>query len=129
MLKRLMLLLPIVMLTACAGFYSHQDRSTADYKDKLQVDNPALYTQISLRDVKQRREGDILTVQLTVHHDSYITHSYRYRLEWVDASGFAMAADGTAWQPVTLTGNEEYVISGTAPSPAAQNFRVVFSAQ
>ena len=129
MIKRFLLLLPIVMLTACAGYYSHQSQSSVDYKDKLKVDNPALYTEISLRDVKQRRIGDILTVQLTVHNDSYISHSYRYRMEWIDANGFTLNANGTGWQPVTLEGNQDYLIDTTAPSPDAKNFRVVFAAQ
>jgi uncharacterized protein YcfL len=129
MRMRFLLLLPIVMLSACAGYYSHQNQSDAANRDKLQVDNPALYTQISLRDVKQRRVGDLLTVQMTVHHESMVSHKYRYRLEWTDAGGFALANDATGWQPVTLAGNQDIVVEGTAPSAAAQNFRLVFAAQ
>jgi len=127
--KRMLLLVPILLLGACSSYYQQLGRAPDNYKDTLKLDDPELNTQISLRSVQQHRAGELLAVQLVVHNDTYLSHKYRYRLEWLDASGLEIAPESTGWLPVTLEGNQDYTIEGTAPSAAARKFRLEFGAQ
>jgi uncharacterized protein YcfL len=128
MTKRLFVLLPALLLGACAGYYQHQ---SDDPKDVLKLDDPRLNTEISVHTVQKRWAGSLLTVQVVVHNDSLIRHRYRYRLQWLDSSGVDVNPDGTGsgWQPLVLQGDEDYTIVGTAPSAAAKKFHVEFGDQ
>jgi uncharacterized protein YcfL len=126
---RLLLLLPALLLAGCNSLYQAQAGAPDEFKDTLKLDDPSLNTQISLHAVKQRRVGELLAVQMVVHNDTYLSHKYRYRLQWLDASGFEVAPDSKGWLPVTLEGNQDYTVEGTAPSAAAQKFRLEFGVQ
>lgn len=127
----MILLLPLAFLVACSsGMVSEgQDAGHGQYKDKLEVDNPALYDKIDIHAVKMRRLGDMLNVQVTLHNESHYRGRYQYRFKWFDADGFEIASESTGWQPVELHGKQDYTVEGTAPTPAAQKFHIVFREQ
>jgi uncharacterized protein (TIGR02722 family) len=129
MMKRFLLLAPTLLLGACAGLYQSQASTPEGFKDILKLDDPSLNTEISLQSVKQHQVGDLLAVQVTVHNDTYLSHKYRYRLQWLDDNGFEVNAEGKGWLPVTLEGNQAYTIEGTAPSATAHKFRLEFGDQ
>lgn len=129
MTKHFLLLAPALLLSACAGFYQSQTSAPEGFKDILKFDDASLNTEISLQSVKQHQVGELLAVQVTVHNDTYLSHKYRYRLQWLDDNGFEVNAEGTGWLPVTLEGNQAYTIEGTAPSPTAHKFHVEFGDQ
>lgn len=132
MWKKSLCLLPLLAaLGACsAGMVSEgKETGPGEFKSRLEVDNPALYARLSIKDVKMRRLGDLLNVQVTLHHVSYFERKYQYRFKWFDADGFEVSAESTAWQPVQLHGKQDYTVEGTAPTPAADKFRIVFREQ
>lgn len=126
-----LLLLSTLLLGACSSGIISQGSEVrpGQYKDKLEVENYALYSKIDIRDVRMRRLGDLLNVQVTLHHESHKTGKYQYRFKWLDANNFEIASESTPWQPVELYGRQDYTVEGIAPSPAADKFRIVFRAQ
>ncbi len=132
MRKNTGLMLPLLLaLTACTSGMVSEGREIApgQYKDRLEVENYELYSRLSIKDVKMRRLGDLLNVQLTLHHEQHQTRRYQYRFKWFDAQGFELNPESTGWQPVELHGKQDYSVTGTAPSPAADTFRIVFREQ
>lgn len=130
-LKYLMALPLIVALAGCTSGLVKEVTETGpgQFKTNLEVENPALFAKLGITDVKMRRQGDLLNVQATLHHRSFINRDYQYRFKWIDADGFEVTPESSNWRPITLHGHQDWTVEAIAPNPSADKFKIVVREQ
>jgi len=69
--------------------------------------------------------GGLLKVQAEIMNQSRYQKKFNYRWEWFDQNGMQVSTPGTdVLIPVVIEGKESKFISGLAPTPACQDFRL-----
>lgn len=121
------LLVPAAALAlgACSsGMQATLDYSSQQYAQQIHYDNPALMSDVGIKDIKVDREGNLPRVQATFFNRSHFSKSFEYKITWVDDRGFIVDPGSRPWDPVKLSGKEEMPVQATAPNAAAQTFRI-----
>ncbi len=97
--------------------------------DKRVVMDPALEHAIHVVRIKSATgPAGYLRIQLNVENLTDSPRQFSYRIEWVDQYGQDLPLAALAWLPWTLLSHETSMLAATAPTPAAKDFRVTFSA-
>ena len=97
--------------------------------DKRVVMDPALERAIHVVRIKSAASpAGYLRIQLNVENLTDSPKQFNYRIEWVDQYGQDLPLAALSWLPWSLLSHETTMLAGTAPTPAAKDFRVTFSA-
>ena len=84
-----------------------------------------LAKRVRLVEARQTRTGsDLLRAQVEVRNVSGSRESVRYHFRWMDAEGFEVDAVDPVWRQEILNSGEMAMLTDTAPSPKATNFRL-----
>lgn len=95
--------------------------ATSEY---VNIGSASLAREITYGDVITRREGLLLHAQVVLKNTTKHKVNFEYRWEWTDAEGFQLGDTLSAWQPAVINGQEQKLITGVGPGPAAANFRL-----
>ena len=132
------LLLPsltLLLLAACAGkeppptsqLITHQENlKTEPTRARLVVPATKVVgkaNDIRVREIRTQTVGSRLLVDFTLLNDRGRRDVINYRLRWLDANGMTIG-QYDPWDTVAMEGHEQSVLSATAPSPAATDFRL-----
>lgn len=118
MKKPLLLLLGVLMLSACSG------RPVApEYPQLVMGPNARHYLQIE--SVQQGvASGDLLRAGVRLINTSGYSRTLRYRMVWLDSAGFELAGLASRWEQAQLRPNEQVSLSRIAPSAQAHDYRI-----
>lgn len=93
--------------------------------DKRVIKDKSLADELGVVAVNQvMTPGGLLKVQLEVVNQSSSYRRFNYRFEWLDANGMLLNTPASTWVTEQLEGGESKFISGAAPTPDCQDFRV-----
>jgi uncharacterized protein YcfL len=67
-----------------------------------------------------------LKIQVQAENTTRTARSFTYRVEWFDENGMIIDQPTTAARPRTIEAGEVLVITATAPTPSAKDFRIKF---
>jgi len=67
-----------------------------------------------------------LKIQVQVENLTRKARSFTYRVEWYDENGMLIDLPTAVARPRTIEGREVLVITATAPTPRAKDFRIKF---
>jgi len=67
-----------------------------------------------------------LKVQVQVQNLKRKAYAFTYRVEWFDENGMIIDLPTAVARPRTIEGQEQIVITATAPTPRAKDFRMKF---
>lgn len=67
-----------------------------------------------------------LKVQVEVENMTKKARSFTYRVEWFDENGMLIQLPTSVAMPRTIEGRETMMITATAPTPRAKDFRIKF---
>lgn len=101
-----------------------QPMATADYiSDKRVVTDNTLARTVRVNSVNQATvSGNLLKVQATIENLKNNARTVRYKFEWIDQTGMAVASPNETWKVITLQGRETTTISTVAINPRAVDF-------
>lgn len=101
-----------------------QPMATADYiTDKRVVTDNTLARTVRVNSVNQATvSGNLLKVQATLENLKNNARTVRYKFEWIDQSGMAVASPNETWKVITLQGRETTTVSTVAINPRAVDF-------
>lgn len=101
-----------------------QPMATADYvSDKRVVTDNTLARTVRVNSVNQATvSGNLLKVQATLENLKNNARTVRYKFEWIDQTGMAVASPNETWKVITLQGRETTTISTVAINPRAVDF-------
>lgn len=95
--------------------------------DKRVVTDTALYNRVRVVGINTATgPGGFLKIQVEVFNNSEFAQSFTYRVEWFDENGMIINLPTMAAIPRTLEGKETAMITATAPTPQAKDFRIKF---
>jgi len=72
----------------------------------------------------RRNEAGLMELQVEGFNKSYRTKRFRYRVEWLDASGFLIETKTSVWLPMSAMGKSPFSFKVVAPQPEAVDFRM-----
>jgi uncharacterized protein YcfL len=130
------------MLLAAAGCATHATKAEPPHRvapqpaaqsqavtDSRVVMDPALEHAIHVVRIKaEPGAAGYLRIQLNVQNLTDSPKHFSYRIEWFDRDGGELPLAALSWLPWTLLSHETSLLAATAPTPAARDFRVTFSA-
>lgn len=134
-LQLLLSFLTLILITACASkelpttsqIIIHQENLKAGPTRARLVDPVAKVVgkanDILVREIRTRTIESRLLVDFTLFNDRGRRDVINYRLRWLAANGMTIG-QYDPWETVAIEGHEQSVLSSTAPSPAATDFRL-----
>jgi uncharacterized protein YcfL len=118
-------------LSACAGQSSvggtQNVYSGAEHQTELGkvFGNSYLSRALTIQNYRSKRLDDgRLEIQFELFNDSDQNLRFAWAIDWFDAQGFKVADATRHWAPVQLGGGGFTTIQQTAPTPAAENFKL-----
>ncbi|MDR3213786.1 MAG: YcfL family protein [Azoarcus sp.] len=78
---------------------------------------------LKVSDMKAVRRDNLLRVQITVTNSSSDNQQLYYRFLWLDSDGFSVWNEGP-WKPEIIYGKQDKIISVTAPTFKAADFKL-----
>lgn len=95
--------------------------------DKRIEHDPFLKQKLGIVAINQSMTpGGLLQVQIEVLNRTSSYQRFNYQFEWFDANGMRVSTPASTWVTTQLEGGESKFITGVAPTPACQDFRVKF---
>ena len=74
--------------------------------------------------VTRRNDAGILELYINGHNRSFKTRRFKYRVEWLDESGFIIPNKTSVWLPGSAMGKSPFSLKISAPRPDAADFRM-----
>ena len=102
-------------------------RSTGDPKfaKHLEINNSALEGDVIITNMRMRRTGDLLDVQVELTNLTGSDQNIQYKFAWYDDDNFEVDKDSRAWTPVLIHGNDKVTMSAVAPNPRASTYKLI----
>lgn len=92
------------------------------------VGNPHLARSLKIQNYRSKRlEDGRLMIQFELFNDGDQNLRFAWAIDWFDAQGFKVADATRHWAPVQLGGGGFTTIQQTAPTAAAENFKLQVS--
>ncbi len=106
-----------------------QPVATPNYiSDKRVITDNTLARTVRVNSVNQATvSGNLLKVQATLENLKNDARTVRYKFEWVDADGMAVASPNEGWKLLTILGRDTVTVSSVAVSPRAVDFTLKLS--
>lgn len=80
---------------------------------------------IKTREVRMyRNDSGTLEAQVDMANDGFRTRRFSYRFEWLDDRGNVIPNQNTAWKAASIASGGFHMISATALTPEAADFRL-----
>ncbi|NLH74613.1 MAG: YcfL family protein [Verrucomicrobia bacterium] len=93
--------------------------------DKRISHDPFLKKNLGIVAVNQATTpAGLLQVQIEVLNLTSSYMRFNYQFEWFDANGMRVSTPASTWVTTQLEGGESKFITGVAPNPACQDFRL-----
>jgi uncharacterized protein YcfL len=74
--------------------------------------------------VLRRNDAGFLELHVNGHNKSYNTKRFRYRVEWLDASGLVIETKTSVWLRASAMGKSPFSFKVVAPRTEAVDFRM-----
>jgi uncharacterized protein YcfL len=74
--------------------------------------------------VSKRNKSGFLEVNVLGHNNAVGTKKFRYKVEWLDASGVPIETKTSVWLPMSATARQPFAIKAVAPRVEAIDFRM-----
>lgn len=76
---------------------------------------------------KETRQGGVLAVQAELKNSNSSNTRAYYRFRWLDAAGNIIGTNAV-WKPIVIYGNQNVIITDSAPSRDASDYRLELNA-
>ncbi len=128
LMYRSALLLAVVALASCSStsgmVATHKSGGDPQFAKHLEIHNAALEGDIIITDMKMRRTGGLLEVQVELSNLTGSDQHVQYRFAWFDDDNFEVDKDAGAWTALLLHGNEQKSMTAVAPNPRASTYKL-----
>jgi len=95
-----------------------------EVRKNVVVNRPWLAQRLEFGEMRTRKTGDFLDVQVDVTNTQSKTRQIEYSVEWYDADGFRIEAVGSSWKPKVVYGKQTVQLQSVAPTAAATTAKV-----
>lgn len=127
-LMQVALLASLVVLTACSStsgmVATHDSNADPEFAKHLVIHNSALEGDIIISDMKMRRTGGLLEVQVVLSNLTGSDQHVQYKFSWYDADNFEVEKDSRAWTPVLIHGNGKVTMNAVAPNASVTTYKL-----
>lgn len=118
-----------LLLTACGSVNTTGTRTEGRGDDSVVVrqDINDLLSSLAIktREVRlYRNDSGTLEAQVDMANDGFRTRRFSYRFEWLDERGNVIPNQNTAWKAGSIASGGFLMISSTALTPEADDFRL-----
>ncbi len=118
-----------LLLTACGSVNTTGTRTERRGDDSVVVrqDINDLLSSLAIktREVRlYRNDSGTLEAQVDIANDGFRTRRFSYRFEWLDERGNVIPNQNTAWKAASIASGGFQMISSTALTPEADDFRL-----
>jgi uncharacterized protein YcfL len=118
-----------LLLTACGSVNTTGTRTERRGDDSVVVrqDINDLLSSLAIktREVRlYRNDSGTLEAQVDMANDGFRTRRFSYRFEWLDERGNVIPNQNTAWKAGSIASGGFLMISSTALTPEADDFRL-----
>lgn len=113
------------ILLLCISFIFVGISEAADMSSK--VENLGSLRSLEVPEIKVRSKNGLMQVQVKFLNTSIYDQEVYYRFKWLDADGFN-ATEPDAWKTMRLIGKQNMLITTSAPTPVAKDFRLEIQA-
>ncbi|MEA5612426.1 YcfL family protein [Nodularia spumigena] len=118
-----------LLLTACGSVNTTGTRTERQGDDSVVVrqDINDLLSSLAIktREVRlYRNDSGTLEAQVDMANDGFRTRRFSYRFEWLDERGNVIPNQNTAWKAGSIASGGFLMISSTALTPEADDFRL-----
>ncbi len=124
----------VATLALFAGCKSQTVNTTDPAFSRAMPDNVAIdqvVTDSSLKnkagviEVRETRNASgLMKVQAEIFNSTNKRQEINYRIDWVDDAGIIIDSPMSSWKRISLAGKESQMVTSTAPSPRATDFRI-----
>jgi uncharacterized protein YcfL len=122
------LLIAVLIVAACSStsgmVATHKSGGDPQFAKHLEIHNSALEGDIIISDMKMRRTGGLLEVQVTLANQTGSDQNVQYRFAWFDDDNFEVDKDAGAWTALLMHGNELKTMNAIAPNPRASTYKL-----
>ncbi len=127
----ILIALPLMILSGCSSSAGIQGSSAMmdegagiQHSEYVIVNNPKVARGLQIVDIATQFKGNLLIADVTLVSKYSDTEGYQYKFAWFDGDGIEIDAEGNAWTPFTMYGNETKTFRGAAPNPSAKQFKI-----
>lgn len=118
-----------LLLAACGSVNTASTRSERRGEDSVvyrqDINDLLSSLAIKTREVRlYRNDGGTMVAQVDMANDGFRTRRFAYRFEWLDDRGNVIPNQNTAWKSASIASGGFQMISSTALSPQAEDFRL-----
>ena len=122
------LLTIVAAIAACSStsgmVATHKSTADPKFAKHLEIHNSALEGDIIISDMKMRRTGGLLEVQVELTNLTGSDQNVQYKFSWFDEDNFEVEKDGRAWTAVLIHGNGKVTMDAVAPNPRASTYKL-----
>jgi uncharacterized protein YcfL len=134
-LRLLLPFLAILVLAACAGKEPPPTSRIIDHQENLKTEpNQARLVEpatkvvgeannVAVREIRTQTLNGRMIVDYVLYNDRGRRDVINYRVRWLDPNGMTIS-QYDPWETVALEGHEQSVLSVTAPTITATDFRI-----
>jgi len=119
----------IAVISACSStsgmVATHRSTGDPQFAKHLEINNSALEGDVIITNMRMRRTGDLLDVQVELTNLTGSDQNIQYKFAWYDDDNFEIDKDGRAWTPVLIHGNDKVTMSAVAPNPRASTYKLI----
>jgi len=101
-----------------------EEGSGLQHSEYVIVNNPKVARGLQIVDIATQYVGNMLQADVTLVSKYSDTEQYQYKYAWFDNDGIEIDADGNAWFPFIMYGNETKTLRGVSPNPSATQFKI-----
>lgn len=116
------------VFTACSStsgmVATHQSTADPQFAKHLVIHNSALEGDIIISDMKMRRTGGLLEVQVELTNLTGSDQNVQYQFSWFDEDNFEIDKDGRAWTAVLIHGNGKVTMDAVAANPKVSTYKL-----
>jgi len=104
---------------------THRSAGDPKFAKHLEINNSALEGDVIITNMRMRRTGDLLDVQVELTNLTGSDQNIQYKFAWYDDDNFEVDKDSRAWTPVLIHGNDKVTMSAVAPNPRASTYKLI----
>jgi len=131
LLSILLSVISILFISACqnippvtSGIGSDKLTLEQNHSKHLQVHNKKLASQLHISEIKSRKQGGFLQINLSLTSTYKKSLQLQYQFQWFDKDGFIIEAGKSPWRPFKLHGMQTQTVSSLAPTPHVTDFSI-----
>lgn len=119
----------LAVLSACSStsgmVATHRSTGDPKFAKHLVIHNAALEGDVIITNMRMRRTGDLLEVQVELTNETSSDQNIQYRFAWFDEDNFEVEKDSRGWRPVVIHGNDKVTMNAVAPNPRASTYKLI----